>query len=238
MKKSFIFILIAALGLSLGLMSDFFTNTADARSLSANVKSKRIVAGTRFKMQLLNNVNTKNDSLGADFNSMLLEDIKVSTSIILPRGTALRGSVANYKPPRRLSRGALIYVEFDHIVTTEGKQLPIKAAIGEINNLIWDGGIIANGNYGYALKQNVKKSGEIIKNSTDWGINVVGDKCNGYLKYATAPIAAIGGTIGAGGYLIGDSIADLFKKGEEVVIPAGTKFDVFLEEDLDVPVNY
>ena len=238
MKKSFIFILLIALGLFLGCANDFLTNTANARSLSAKVKSKRIVAGTRFKMQLLNDVNTQNDNLGGDFNSMLLEDIKVANSIILPRGTLLRGSISKYKAPRLLSRGAVIYIDFDHIVTTEGKQLPIKTAIGEINNLLWDGGIIANGNYGYALKQNVRTSGDIIKNSTDWGINVVGDKCNGYLKYATAPIAALGGTIGAGGYLIGDSIIDLFRKGEEVTIPAGTNFYVYLEEGLDVPVNY
>ena len=118
-------------------------------------------------MQLLNDVDTQIDNLGSDFNSMLLEDIRVSNSIILPRGTVLRGSVSNYKAPRCLSRGAVIYVDFDHIVTTEGKQLPIKTAIGEISNLTWDGGIIANGNYGYALKQNVQTSKNIIKKSAD-----------------------------------------------------------------------
>lgn len=238
MKKNFIFILILALMFSMNFVCDAVYNSANAKNLEANIKSKRIAAGTRFQMQLLNDVNTQNEALGGAFDAMLLEDIKVQNNILLPRGTALRGSISRYNAARRLSRGAVIYVSFDHVVTTEGKQLPIKASIGQIENLKWDGGIIANGNYGYALKQNVKRSGEIIKNSTDWGIKVGEDKMGGYLQYITTPIAAVGGTFGAGAYLVGDSVADLFRKGQEVVIPHGTNFNVYLQQDLDVPVNY
>ena len=238
MRKNFIFVLVLALMFSMNFASEAFYNAANATSLKANVKSKRIAAGTRFQMQLLNDINTQTEALGSAFDAVLLEDIKVQNNILLPRGTALRGSISNYKAARRLSRGAIIYVTFDHVVTTEGKQLPIKASIGQIENLRWDGGIIAYGNYGYALKQNVKTSGEIIKSSTDWGIKVGEDKMGGYLQYLTTPVAAVGGTLGAGAYLIGDSVADLFKKGQEVTIPHGTNFNVYLQQDLDVPVNY
>ena len=226
------------------LLANFFTplcegvQQANAQDLSAKVKSKRIVAGTRFQMKLLNNVNTKLGGLGTPFNAALIEDIRVDETVMLPVGSVIRGSVKSYIEPRRFSRGAVVYIDFDHAVTTEGRQLPMNAAIASITNLTLDGGIIAGGNYGYAIKQNAKRSGKILKNSTDWGINIGEDKLGGYLQYLTTPIAALGGAIGAGAYFVGDSIIDLFRKGNEIDIPAGTDIAVILLKDLDVPVNY
>ncbi len=212
--------------------------TASNRTMQAKVKSKRVVEGTRLYLNLVEPVSTLNGVAGDSFDSFLVKDLKIDDSVILPMGTILRGTISKIKPSARLSRGAILYVDFDHIVTTEGRQLPVKAALCTIDNLTTDGGIIAGGNYGYALKQNWKKSGEIIKKSTDWGINSVGDIGNGYLKYATTPIAAFGGTLGGGAYLIGDSVADLFKKGGNVHLDKNAGFSVMLLKDLDIPVNY
>ena len=216
------------------LISD---NSVEAKNLQAKVHSKRIVAGTRFKLQSLTRIDTCADGLGSDFNAALTEDIMVDDTVMLPQGTVIRGSIVQYNKPRRFSRGAVVYIGFDHVVTTEGKQLPIKAAFGEIENLYWDGGIIAGGNFGYAVKQTSHRSGQIIKKSTNWGIEVGDDGFKG-LKYVTTPLAAVGGTIGAGFYWVGDVVADMFREGKEVVIPEDTLFTIILVKDLDVPVNY
>ncbi len=241
MKKVAITLTLAvAVLLSNICISDFNKSAAETsnRTMQANVKTKRIVAGTRFKMQLLNDVSTKKDAAGDSFDAALVEDIKVEDTVMLPIGTIIRGSLGKVNMPRRLSRGAVIYIDFDHVVTPEGRQLPLSAALASIKNLTVDGGVIGGGNYGYALKQNAKKSGEIIMNCTDWGISVGEDKLGGYLQYVTTPIAFVGGVFGGGTYLIGDSIIDLFRKGEDVYIPKGTDFSIILLKDLDVPVSY
>ena len=39
------------------------------------------------------------------------------------------------------------------------------------------------------------------------------------------------------GYLIGDSVIDLFRKGQEVTFVKGTKFQTKLTQPIDIPVN-
>lgn len=239
MKKFSIILFLALAVLVSNISMNYNKSYAESnRTMQAQVKSKRLVEGTRFHMQMLNDASTLKGVEGDSFDSVLTEDIKVDETVMLPVGTVVRGSLAKINPPRRLSRGALLYVDFDHVVTTEGRQLPISAALCSIKNLNLDGSIIGGGNYGYALKQNVKKSGEIIKNSTDWGISVGEDKLGGYLQYITTPVAFLGGSLGGGVYLIGDSVVDLFRKGQDVTIPKGTNFTIMLLKDLDVPVNY
>lgn len=240
MKKfSVIFSLLIAL-----LVSNVFApvcaefSQVSAQNLKAKVKTKRIVAGTRFQLQLVSPVVTNLGGLGEAFDASLIEDIRVENTVMLPKGSVIRASISQYQEPRRLSRGAVIYVNFDHAVTTEGRQLPLSAALASITDITVDGGIIAGGNYGYAIKQNGKRSKEILKNCTDWGIKVGEDKLGGYLQYVTTPIAAVGGAFGASAYFVGDAVVDLFLKGNEINIPAGTEFAIILLKDLDVPVNY
>ena len=50
-------------------------------------------------------------------------------------------------------------------------------------------------------------------------------------------VTALGGGIGGAGYLIGDSVIDLFRKGQEVTFVKGTKFQTKLTQPIDIPVN-
>jgi len=220
------------------LLANGYSYAASDRTMQAKINSKRIVAGTRFNLELLNDTNTAKDDAGSSFDAALTDDIKVDDIVMLPIGTVVRGMISNVQPPRRLSRGAVLYIDFDHVVSPEGKQLPISAALADIKNITVDGGVIGGGNYGYAFKQNAKQSGDIIMTCTDWGIDVGKDKLGGYLQYITTPIAFFGGAIGGGAYLIGESFVDLFRKGEDVVLPKGTDFSILLLKDLDVPVIY
>src|SRR5699024_9404141 len=99
-----------------------------------------------------------------------------------------------------------------------------------------DGAISGGGNYWDELKRNAKKSGKIISDTTKWGIKS-GDELFSGGRFLVTPFAAIGGTIGGGVYLVGDSVIDLFRKGQDVVIDQGIIFDIILLEPLDVPVS-
>ena len=185
---------------------------------------------------MLNNVSTISDQEGNAFSAMLIGDQTAETSIILPTGSIVRGTVREIIPSKRLSRGAVLYLDFDHVVTPTGRQMPLSMALHNRADLTYDGGLNVSKGYGDALKQNWKKTVEITKTCTQWGVDTGNDAFPGAVVIM-APIGAIGGFFGGGGYLIGDSVADLFKKGPEVTISKDSILDVILAQPIDVPIN-
>ena len=89
--------------------------------------------------------------------------------------------------------------------------------------------------YKEAFLEGADTSGEIIKKSVNWGVNSGEELFKGG-KYLVTPFAAVGGTVAGGGYLVYDSVANLFRKGKTTVITKGQKFGIMLLEPLDVPV--
>lgn len=222
----------------LGVIFCFFAFNlkTDAYQITADAKTKRIPMGTKLELEMANNVLSDNVSQGDMFTAYLTRDVRTQTTMILPRGTIVRGNVSNVVDPKRLSRSAILYLNFDHVVAPNGSQLPIKAGLAGTYTLDDKGGIKAGGNYGTAVKENWSESGSIIKNATQWGINSGEDWFKGG-KYLVTPFAAVGGAIGGAGYFVGTSVADLFKKGNQVYIKKGEVFNILLLEPLDVPVS-
>jgi len=213
-----------------------FASAVSALPFRADAKTKRIPAGTKLKLQLIESLNTVAGQEGDGFSAMLLDDQTSGTSVILPSGSIVRGSISKIKPIKRLSRGAVLYVDFDHVVTPNGRQLPLTMSVYNRIDLTDDGGIYGSKGYGEALKTNWKRTVEITKNSTQFGVDLGEDAFTGAV-YLTAPICAVGGAFGGGAYLVGDSIIDLFRKGQDVIINQGTVLDVMLTNPIDVPVN-
>lgn len=213
-----------------------FANAASALPFRADARTRRIPAGTKLKLQLIDPLNTVAGSEGDSFSAMLLEDQTSGTSIILPAGSVVRGCISKIKPTKRLSRGATIYLDFDHVVTPNGRQLPLTMSVCNRVDLTLDGGIYGSLGYGEALKKNWAKTVEIAQKSTQFGVDIGEDSFTGAV-YLTAPVCAIGGAFGGGAYLVGDSVIDLFRKGEDVIINQGAILDVMLTNPIDVPVN-
>jgi len=201
---------------------------------NANAKTKRIPAGTPFSLELLNEI-TSTTSEGAEFSAILTTDQMEDEDVILPSGSLVRGTVKKVVPSKRLSRGAIVYLDFDHVVTPNGRQLPLSLSVIGRSDMTVDGGITTTKGYGDAVKQNWAKTKSIAKNATQWGKDV-GDFWNGYGKIITVPTGAVGGGIGGGAYFVGDSVADLVRKGEDVKINKGAKLQVILVDPIDVPV--
>lgn len=225
---------IKLLILMLALM--FVTNAVSAIPFRADAKTRRIPAGTKLKLQLIDPLSTVAGQEGDSFNAMLLEDQTSGTNIILPAGSIVRGCISKVKPVKRLSRGAVIYIDFDHVVTPNGRQLPLSMSVFNRADLTMDGGIFGSRGYGEALKKNWAKTVEITQNSTQFGVDLGEDAFTGAV-YLTAPICAVGGAFGGGAYLVGDSFIDLFRKGQDVILNQGTVLDVMLSYPIDVPVN-
>lgn len=203
-----------------------------AAPFNANAKTKRIPAGTKFQLQLLNPVSTTRQT-GEPFSAILVTDQTADSDVILPSGSLVRGSIKNIVPSKRMSKGAILYLDFDHIVTPNGRQLPLTLSLVGRTDMTYDGGITTTRGYGDAVKKSWAKTVDITKNSVEWGNDIVND---GPAKYVTVPLAAIGGGIGGGAFFIYDAIADMIRKGEDVNLNSGEVINVILVDPIDVPV--
>ena len=208
------------------------------RQYQANVQSKRMSRGTTLKLQLLDPASTFDSTAGDMFQGMLVENKIDDGVMILPKGTIFRGTVSNIVPSKRLSRGAVLYLDLDHVVTPTGKQIPVKSALMS-NGIVLtvDGGIKAGGNYGYALQKNWETATNIMGNCLDWGETIGEKTLGGYPKYVTIPVSGAVGVVGGFAYYIGDAFVDLFKKGGEVTLHQGSEIEFILTDAIDIPVN-
>lgn len=232
MKKN---IMAGILALVLALFGAYGIQSADAYQIKADAETKRVPMGTKLELEAANTITTETLNAGDMFSAYLTKDIIKEGSVVLPKGTIIRGNSAKIVEPKMLSRSAVLYLNFDHIVAPNGKQIPLKAGISSYMKLTQDGGIDGGGGYGEALVENLDKSGNIIKKSTNWGLKSGEELFKGG-KYLVTPIAAVGGTIAGVGYLVGDSVIDLFRKGKNVIILKGQKLEILLLESIDVPL--
>jgi len=212
----------------------FASTTVFAGTFKADAKTKRIAAGTPFQLRFLQPVNTFSGGEGDYFTAVLDNEITTGKSVILPQGSVVRGSISNIKMARRFSRGAKLYLDFDHVVTPNGRQIPLDLAIAKYDYIYYDGGMYKNLGYGEALKKNYDKGVEITKNATEYGLSA--EEHTPGLQYITTPFCAVGGFFGGVGYCVGNSILDMFRKGKDVYINEGDTLEVRLINPIDVPV--
>lgn len=213
-----------------------FTSTVNAMPFRADAKTKRLPAGTKLKLQLIDPLNTIAGAEGDSFSAMLLDDQTAGSNVILPVGSVVRGCISKIKPTRRLSRGAIIYIDFDHVVTPNGRQLPLSMSVCDRTDLTEDGGIYGSKGYGEALKKNWNKTVDITKTATQYGVDLGEDAFSGAV-FLTTPVCAVGGAFGGSAYFVGNSLADLVRKGNDVMLNQGTILNVILINPVDVPIN-
>ena len=212
----------------------FAANTVMAGAFKADARTKRIPAGTVFQLEFLQPISTFSGCEGDSFVATLKNELSTDANVILPSGSVVRGSVSKVNTAKRFSRGAKLYLDFDHVVTPNGRQIPLDMAVCQFDNIYYDGSLYKNLGYGEAIQKNYERAVEITKNATNYGMSA-GESAPG-IQYLTTPICAVGGFIGGVGYWVGDGIADMFRKGKEVYINKGDVLKVKLINPIDVPV--
>ncbi|UKI42180.1 MAG: hypothetical protein L6V95_04175 [Candidatus Melainabacteria bacterium] len=71
------------------------------KSFDANIESKRLDVGTCLNLQLVNQINTDNILIGDAFQAVLKNDLKEGKVLILPKGTLIRGTIADIKQKKK-----------------------------------------------------------------------------------------------------------------------------------------
>ena len=210
-----------------------FANTVSAAPFNAKVKTKRIPAGTEFQLKLTNSLSTYN-SEGTEFSAILLNEQSNDSDVILPMGSLVRGTIRKVEAPKRFSKGAILYLDFDHVVTPNGRQLPLSMSVIGRTDLTYDGGIAGSKGYKEALGENWQKTKDITSTATEWGGDVFDDVP--VADQLMTGVGAIGGAIGGGAYYAYDFFADMIRKGKNVNLNKGDILKVILVDPVDVPV--
>lgn len=210
-----------------------FAQSVMAGPLSGNAKTKRIPAGTAFQLQLTNPVSSYN-SEGAEFTAIMINDQTSDADVILPMGSLVRGTIRKIEPAKRFSKGAVIYLDFDHVVTPNGRQVPLSMSVVGRTDLTYDGGIAGSKGYKEALGENWQKTKDITSSATEWGGDVFDDVP--VADQLMTGIGAIGGAIGGGAYYTYDFFADMIRKGKNVNLKKGDILNVILSDPVDVPI--
>lgn len=206
------------------------------KQINANIKTKRVPAGTLIKLRVLNPVSSANGNVGDQFDLMVTENIKVQNAVVIPQGSVVRGSLEEVQSSKMLYKGGMIRLYFDHIVSATGKQVPFYAGICNNPNITYDGALSTNTNYMSALSKTADTTKKIVVTPTTWAWEKGSEVGNGAVKYVFAPVTAVVSAPVAGIYFIGDAVADVFKKGENISVNQGDVIQVQLLKPLDMPV--
>ncbi len=211
-----------------------FIQACDAAPLNGKAKTKRIPAGTQFELQLTEPVSSLLSQEGTEFTAILKTDQTTDNDVILPMGSLVRGTVRRVEGAKRFSKGAVLYLDFDHVVTPNGRQLPLSMTVVNRGDLTYDGGIAGSGGYKDALIENWQTTKEITKTCTEWGGDVFDDVP--VADQVMTGVGAVGGAVGGGAFYAYDFFADMVKKGKQVNLNKGDVLYVILTEPIDVPV--
>lgn len=211
-----------------------FIQACDAAPLNGKAKTKRIPAGTQFELQLTEPVSSLISQEGSEFTAILKTDQATDNDVILPMGSLVRGTVRRVEGAKRFSKGAVLYLDFDHVVTPNGRQLPLSMTVVNRGDLTYDGGIAGSKGYKDALIENWEVTKDITKTCTEWGSDVFDDVP--VADQVMTGVGAVGGAIGGGAYYAYDFFADMIKKGKQVNLNKGDVLYVILTEPIDVPV--
>lgn len=158
---------------------------------------------------------------GDEFFCDVTSDVESDKGVIIPRGTIVHGVVKTIEDPKNMGRDGYVDIDFDYMVTPDGREVPITAHLTTKENL-------------------AKGTAKVI--ATHAGYTLVGGVAGGFLALNTlglgAAIASNGYTI-AGGAAIGGAVgltAAIIRKGDGFVINPGDKLKIKIDSAIEMPV--
>ena len=158
---------------------------------------------------------------GDEFFAEVTSDVVGDKGIIVPKGTIAHGSVIQKSDAKRLGRSAWIEMDFDYLITPDGREIPIEGHMSTKLNPITETAKIAAQDLGYTVAGGAV--GGLI------ALNLFGlEAAIASQGYTLAAGAAVGGAYGLG--------AALIRKGHDVLIAPGDEIKVKIKSDVELPV--
>lgn len=163
------------------------------------------------------NINVEGD----EFFAEVVNDVEGDSGVIIPKGTLAHGKIAQTVEAKRMGRAAQITLDFDYLITPDGREIPIEGRMTtKLHPVVETSKIVAQ-DVGYTL------AGGVVGGFL--ALNWLGlEAAIASQGYTLAGGAAIGGTIGLG--------AALIRKGHDVLIAPGDEIKVKINTSVKLPV--
>ena len=158
---------------------------------------------------------------GDEFFAEVTTDVIGNKGIIIPKGTLAHGSITQKGDSKSMGRSAWLEMDFDYLITPDGREIPIEGHMStKLNPILETGKIIAQ-DVGYTVAGGAL--GGIV------ALNLLGlEAAIASQGYTLAAGAAVGSAYGLGMALI--------RKGHNVLIAPGDEIRVKIKSDVELPV--
>ncbi len=185
-----------------------------ALSVSVSAQSEASIyelpAGTKIRVQMDNEINSKVSSVNDTFTVKISEPLKVRNSVVLPIGTVIEGRITKVRRAASGGQNGFLEVAFETLRLENSETRLIEGVL--IDNL------------------------KIESPQTANVLTIIGGTAFGGIVGAVSKVnngALIGAAIGAGA---GTGIAFL-RKGKDVKIKADEQFEIRLTKNVNLPVR-
>ncbi len=158
---------------------------------------------------------------GDEFFAEVTTDVIGDKGVIIPKGTIAHGSIIESGEAKSLGRSAWIEMDFDYLITPDGREIPIEGHMStKLNPEVETAKIVAQ-DVGYTAAGGVV--GGIV------ALNLLGlEAAIASQGYTLAAGAAVGGAYGLGMALV--------RKGHNVLIAPGDEIKVKIKSNVELPV--
>ena len=198
--------------------------TKPGTALKAGLQSATLPVETRMRLIVEYPVSATSSVPGDIFEGHVRDDLTYGRTLILPRGSLVRGRITEVSKPRLLSRAGKIGLKLDQIVTPTGEVIPLDATLefkkGTTNK---SGQLDPGTNLGTRVESSVR---------TVAGMNEKGAARGAIVA---ANIATLGAPIVA--TAIGSSAIALFRAGDDISLSPGQDLEILLTNALGVQVE-
>jgi len=193
-------------------------------ALQAGLESTTLPVQTRLKLVVEYPVDARTSQPGDIFEAHVRDDLFIGRSLLLPRGSLVRGRVCEVTKPRLISRAARIGLKLEQIVTPVGDVIPLDAALEFQKGVSNQRGELDPGtSFGTRV-------GDSLRTVT--GLNSTGSTRSSLMAVNVATLGAP-----AVATLIGSSAVALFRTGDNVYLQPGQEIEVLLTNDLGLQIN-
>lgn len=158
---------------------------------------------------------------GDEFFAEVTNDLEVEDGVVVPAGSIAHGVVRALEGTKRLGRDAYVTLDFDYLVTPDGREIPIEASMTTKRHAATSVAKVALENTAYTVTGGVA-GGLLALKYLGLGAAV---SSNGY---TVAGGAGVGALVGAG--------YALARKGQEVLLAPGDEIKVKIKGTLDLPI--
>ncbi len=192
-----------------------------ANRANVNRSNFKVDRGTRIRVRLEDELNSKISQVGDRFTAKVTEPVYSNTGVIVvPNGSDVIGRVNSVQAAKKGGDPGTIDVSFVEIRLPNGKTERINGSLTSL-----DTKSAKSDNEGSASGDDRKNDKIIFIGGGAAGGAILGGIIGG------GKGAAIGGILGAVGGLLGERLT----KGEDAQVKSGTEFGVYLNQDFYLP---